>query len=114
MEAIGALLGGGGGAPGASGGSAPGQSPPHSGVADPSMAGAPGMDAQRQMLMQTIEQIRALGEGVKQLAAVNPLLADPAQQIQQLLKQMLMVAAGPAPAQTGSGMAVPGNGGGMA
>jgi methyl-accepting chemotaxis protein len=77
------------------------------------MAGAAGFDAQRQMLEQTMGQIRQLGEAIKSLAPMVPMAADELQQIQQLLKQVVIKAASGAPQQTGSGMAVPGNGGGV-
>lgn len=115
MEALGAMLGGQGSPPGGSPQpGAPGQSPTPSAVAPGAMAGAPGMDVQRQMLEQTMGAIRQLGEGVKHLVTLVPMAADEAQQIQQLLKQIVVKAAQGAPMQTGSGMAVPGNGGGLA
>lgn len=73
-------------------------------------AQAAGMDAQRQQLEATMGRIRDLGELVKQLAAEIPTVADEAQQIQQLLKQMVVKAAQQTPMQTMSGAAVPGAG----
>ena len=49
---------------------------------------------------------------VKQLAADTPTIVDEAQQIQQLLKQMVVKAAQIAPTQTASSMMLPGTGGG--
>lgn len=69
-------------------------------------------DAQRQQLESLMMQVRQIGEGVKAIATVFPMAADEAQQIQQLLKMMVVKAAGPSPMQTSSGMAVPGGGGG--
>jgi hypothetical protein len=77
------------------------------------MAGAAGVDAQRQMVEQVAAVVRQMGEQVKALAQLAPHAADELQQIQQLLKQVIIKAAQAAPAQTPSGMAVPGNGGGM-
>ena len=75
-------------------------------------AGGPGagMDAARQQLEATMGRIRDFGEQIKQLAAENPAVADEAQQIQQLLKQMVVKSAQIAPVQTMSSMAVPGGG----
>lgn len=76
--------------------------------APPQNAAGAGPDARNQQLEATMGTIRDLGEQVKQLAAANPMIADEAQQIQQLLKQMVVKAAQPAPVQTGSSLAVPG------
>ncbi len=75
------------------------------------MAAAGGMDAQRQMLEQSMGQIRAVGQAVAQLAQTIPTGADEIQQIQTLLKSLVVKAAQGSPAQTPSGMAVPGNAG---
>lgn len=74
-----------------------------------SAAGA-GADAQQQQLTQTMGRIRDLAEQLKQLGADFPVLGDDVQQIQQLLKQMVVKAAQVAPAQTASSLAVPGGG----
>lgn len=89
MEAMGSLLGG---------------------AQPPMSAAGAGADAQQQQLQQTMGRIRDLAEQVKQLGADFPVLADDTQQIQQLLKQMVVKAAQVAPAQTASGLAVPGGG----
>lgn len=73
---------------------------------------AAAMDAQRQQLEQAMQQVRQIGEAVKSLAQMMPQAADEANQIQQLLKAMVVKAAQQTPMQTGSGMAVPGGGGG--
>lgn len=70
----------------------------------------PGAD---QMLQQTMGQIREVGQMVQQLEAQFPALAEEAQQIAQLLKAMVIKAAQQGSAQTASGMAVPGAGGGV-
>jgi len=62
-------------------------------------------------MMALAQKIRALGEGAKQLAAEMPFLAEDAQQIDQILKGMVVKAAQMMSAQTQSGMAVPGGGG---
>lgn len=77
------------------------------------MAGAAGVGAQDQMLTQTMGQIRAIGEAVKGLADLIPMGADEVQQIQQLLKALVIKAAQGSPAQSPSSMAVPGGGGQM-
>jgi len=89
MDAMGAMLGG----------AAPPMSP----------AGA-GADAQQQQLTQTMGRIRDLAEQVKQLGADFPVLADDVQQIQQILKTMVVKSAQVAPTQTASSLAVPGGG----
>ena len=92
-------------------GSAAGQSPAPSMIDQDAMAGAAGVGAQDQMLTQTMGQIRAIGEAVKALADLIPMGADEVQQIQQLLKSLVVKAAQGAPAQSPSSMAVPGGGG---
>lgn len=79
-------------------------------AAPPPDIAAAGAEAQQQQSMATMGRLRDIGEQVKQLAAANPLLADPAQQIQQLLKQMVVLSAQGAPMQTPSSAAVPGGG----
>ena len=91
--------------PSANGGN--GQAPPPNGQQPPAQNAAAGMDAQNQQLMATMQNIRALGEAVKQLAAENPMVADEANQIQQLLKQIVVKSASVAPVQTMSSEAVP-------
>lgn len=75
--------------------------------AQPPGAGAEAVQAQ---LQQTVQQIRAVGDLVQQLAATNPMIAAEAQQIGQLLKQMIIKSAQQAPQQTMSGAMVPGGG----
>lgn len=105
MDAIGAMLARGQGAPASAGGSMqPAGAPPSPGAPG---AAAAGMDAAQQQNMQMIEGIRNLGEAAKQLALTSPLIADEAQQIQQLLKQMVVKVASTAPVQTASSQAVP-------
>lgn len=55
-------------------------------------------------------QIRDIGQSIDALASDFPTLAPDVQQVKQLLKQMVVKAAQQAPAQTASGMAVPGGG----
>lgn len=76
------------------------------------MAGAAGMGAQQDLAVQAAQMIRQIAEPIKALAQIVPMAADDIQQIQQLLKQILIKAAQGAPQQTPSSMAVPGNGGG--
>lgn len=57
-------------------------------------------------------KIRGIGQQVQMLEAEYPQMADEAQQISQLLKAMVVKAAQQGSAQTASGMAVPGGGGG--
>ena len=103
MGALGAALaqghGGGPTPPGGAGAAGPGAGP----------AGA-GVDAQLQLLQQGMGSIREIGEDVKLIAEQFPTAAGTAQQIQQLLKQMIIEMAPEAPAQTGSSLAVPGGG----
>ena len=74
------------------------------------MAGDPaaGQDAIRAQLAQTAMQVRQIGDLVQQLAQTNPMFQQGAQQISQILKQMIITAAQAAPMQTTSGAAVPG------
>jgi hypothetical protein len=58
-------------------------------------------------------QIRTIGQQVSQLQGQYPELADHAQRIGQILKEMVVTAAQGQSAQTASGLAVPGAGGGM-
>ena len=67
---------------------------------------------QRQQLEQGMQQVRQLGEGLKALAASYPMVAEEAQQIQTLLKSMVIKIAQGSPQQTMSSAMVPGNGGG--
>jgi hypothetical protein len=64
-------------------------------------------------MMALAQKLRAVDQGAQGLAAEMPFLAEEAQQISQLLKQMAVKAAQMMSAQTASGMAVPGGGGGM-
>lgn len=75
-------------------------------------AAPPGADAAalQQQLQQTVQQIRQIGDLVQQLAAANPTLAQDAQQIGQILKQMIVRSAQQAPQQTMSGAMTPGGG----
>lgn len=99
---MGALLGGqpaaAGPGPGAGGGAAAG----------PGMGA--GADLIRQQLEQQMGQIRGIADQVKQLAATNPAMAQGAQQIQEILKQMVIAAAQMTPQQTASSTAIPGAG----
>jgi hypothetical protein len=54
--------------------------------------------------------IREIGDDVKLIAEQFPTAGATAQQILQLLKQMIVEMAPEAPVQTGSGVAVPGGG----
>ncbi len=54
--------------------------------------------------------VREIGEDVKLIAQQFPDTQGTAQQIQQLLKQLIVEMAPTAPAQTGSSLAVPGGG----
>lgn len=89
MDAMGAMLGG---------------------AQPPNPAGA-GADAQQQQLQQTMGRIRDLAEQVKQLGADMPVLADDVQQVQQILKQMVIKSAQIGTTQTASSLGVPGAGG---
>ena len=62
-------------------------------------------------LMAVAQKIRAIGDQAKALAAEFPVVAEEAQQIDQLLKAMVVKAAQMMSAQSASGMAVPGGGG---
>lgn len=79
------------------------------GGAPPQGAGADGASA---ALMQTMQQIRDLGQQVDALAADLPALQPEVQQIQQILKRMVIKAAQAPVGEPASGMAVP-TGGGM-
>lgn len=94
------------------GGAPAGGQPSMSAVGD-AMAGDPaaGQDAIRAQLQQTAAQVRQIGDLVAQLGQSNPLFQQGAQQIAQILKQMIITAAQAAPMQTVSGAAVPGGGG---
>lgn len=83
-------------------------SPLGSALAGGSPAGNP--DGALQALMGKLRQI---GQMVTQLQGENPNLADQAQRINQILKEMVVTAASEQSAQTASGLAVPGAGGGM-
>lgn len=107
MQAIGSLLARGGSQPGPGQGNP--QAPAPGGGTDPNTA-MQAADAQQSQITATMQQIRDLGKLLQQLAASNPMLADEAQQMQQLLKQMIVKAAQQAPMQTGSSLAVPGGG----
>jgi hypothetical protein len=78
----------------------------------PSPGGGPGQDAQAGQLQQLIQLVRQIGELSGAAMQMSPLIADEMGQIQQLLKQAVIKAAGPGPMANASGMAVPGNGGG--
>jgi hypothetical protein len=82
------------------------------GTGQPQLGAGPGMDAQSQMLQQFAQQVRGVSDQVKAMMAANPLVGDEAQQILQLLKQMIVKVAQPMPMANASGMAVPGGGGG--
>ncbi len=92
----------------------PGGGPAPSGGAAVAGAGAgpagAGVDAQLQLLKQGMGAIRELSEDVKLIAEQFPATASTAEQIKQLLKQMIIEMAPEAPAQTGSSIAVPGGG----
>lgn len=110
---MGALLGG-----NAAGG--PNQRPAPTTASGPSSPTGPaagalgaGMDAVNQELMARMQQVRQIGDAVTQLGATLPEVADEVTQIQQLLKAIVVKAAGAvAPMQSASSTAVPGNGGG--
>lgn len=70
-------------------------------------AAAAGADALQSQLMASIMRVRDFGEQVKQFGAENPLVVEEVQQIQQLLKQMLVKIATPVQPQTGSSLGVP-------
>lgn len=74
------------------------------------MAGAGGGDA---VLQGVAMRIREIGQSLQALQAENPVLAADVEQINQLLKQMLVKAAQAGSMQTASGMGVPGAGGGV-
>jgi hypothetical protein len=66
------------------------------------------VDAQQQQLQALMGQIRTVNTQVMQIGATSPVLGPLAMQVQELLKQMVVMAAQGAQAQTASGMAVPG------
>lgn len=76
-------------------------------------AGTPpgaGGDQVQAQLQALVSQIRDLGQQVDTIGSAFPQVAPEAQQIKTLLKAILVKAAQVAPAQTASGMAVPGGG----
>lgn len=79
------------------------------GAANAQQPGA-GADAMRAQLESLMGSIRDIDQQVQALTADFPTLAQPAQQIRTLLKQMVVQAAQQAPQQTASGAAVPGGG----
>jgi hypothetical protein len=101
--------------PMAQGGGGPAGGAPQGGMSavGDAMAGDPaaGQDALRAQLQQTAMQVRQIGDLVQQLAQSNPMFQQGAQQITQILKQMIITAAQAAPQQTASGAAVPGGAG---
>lgn len=70
-------------------------------------AGA-GLEAQQAQLQSLMGQIRAVNTQLQQIGVSNPTLGPLVTQAQQLLKQMVVMSAQAAQAQTASGMAVPG------
>lgn len=64
----------------------------------------------RQALEQVMGQIRDLGQQVAALGSAVPAFAPEVQQIQQIVKRLIVKAAQAAPPQTASGQQVP-NGG---
>jgi hypothetical protein len=75
----------------------------------PAMGGeAAGLEAQQQQLQTLMGQIRAVNTQLQQIGVSAPALGPLVQQAQQLLKQMVVMSAQAAQAQTASGMAVPG------
>lgn len=76
----------------------------------PAMGGgdAAGLQAQQQQLQTLMGQIRAVNTQLQQIGVTTPALGPLVQQAQGLLKQMVVMSAQAAQAQTASGMAVPG------
>ena len=75
--------------------------------------GAPGGGGPDQNLQAIMGQIRQIGQQVQQLESTAPVIAEEAQQINALLKQIVIKMAQAQSAQTASGMAVPGGAGGV-
>jgi len=73
--------------------------------------GQPGAGGPDQALKAITDQIRAIGQQVQQLESTTPVVAEEAQQINALLKQIVIKVAQAQSAQTASGMAVPGGAG---
>lgn len=72
--------------------------------------GAPSSDAGRQGLEQVMGQIRDLGQQIQALGTAVPAFAPDVQQMQQILKRLIVKAAQQSPQQTASAAMVP-NGG---
>lgn len=72
-----------------------------------------GMEAAQEQVNAAMQDIRALGQSVQQLVGNFPALAQIGQQMNALLKQAVVTLAQQAQAQTASGLAVPGGGGGQ-
>jgi len=66
------------------------------------------LQAQQAQLQTLMGQIRAVNTQLQQIGVSSPTLGPLVQQAQQLLKQMVVMSAQAAQAQTASGMAVPG------
>jgi hypothetical protein len=73
----------------------------------PGGPGGGGPDAVNGQLQATMGKIRALGQAASDIAASVPALQDEAQQIQALIRRMVIKAGQGAPTQTDSGSAVP-------
>ena len=89
----------------------PGAAAPMGGIGA-GLTGGGMASAPDQNLQALMGQIRQVSDQVKQLASSVPVLAEEAEQINQLLKAMVVKAAQAQSMQTASGMAVPGAGGG--
>ncbi len=77
----------------------------------PAPMGPAGAGAPDQNLQALMQKIRTVVQGVQDLAASSPALAEGAERINQILKEMVVQAAQQQSMQTASGMAVPGGGG---
>ncbi len=69
-----------------------------------------GGDTAKQGIEQVMSAIRDLGQQVQQIGSLAPSLASDVQQIQQIMKRMIVKAAQQAPQQTPSAQALPGGG----
>ena len=86
-----------------------GEVAPNTGM-DQTAQGNGGQDGARQGLEQVMGQIRDLGQSLQAIGTAVPAFGPEVQQIQQILKRMVVKAAQQAPKQTASAAALPGGG----
>lgn len=75
---------------------------------DQNAQGNGSQDSARQGLEQVMGQIRDLGQSLQAIGSAVPAFGPEVQQIQQILKRMVVKAAQQAPKQTASTQAIPG------